>query len=536
MRRCACFLQVVAVSVVVTAFTASAVNVTIDETAEHQTIEGFGAHGSMSVWWSGGPFYNAQFLDRVVDDLGLTINRNEFYPDFEPQNENGDPNSLNYSAFNFDGIFMNKQRGWINALKNKAQSSGEPIRFITSYWSPPAWMKTNNSTKNGGNLKAEARPELAELAVATVRAYKEECGVDLYALSIQNEPAFVEPYNSCVYSAEQYRDAIKVVGPKLHSAYPNVKLFGAEDMLSRWTVEPYAGYCQQDPISREHLNVFAVHGYSDGQHPTPASDAVSKWKIAGNNCASAGKPLWMTETSGYDDSWSGAFELAEMIYAALKYGKIAAWVWWQLSENTSCSVYVFMYNGNPTKRYYIHKQYYRYIRPGAVMVDAASDNELVFSLAFHHKQNNTLTVVLINATNSSQTVNLAGNSLPTFNAYRTTSSDNCVSAGTVTNSINLAPSSVYTLYGTNYEPAVNAVNPTTGRVSLAGVTTLGSARIYTLDGKLVADVRDTRLVDGRVRWNGLDNRGTRAPMGTYYALFTDLSGTSHASRLPVEMH
>ncbi|MBD3243134.1 MAG: hypothetical protein GF331_21260, partial [Chitinivibrionales bacterium] len=187
-------------------------------------------------------------------------------------------------------------------------------------------MKTNNSTVNGGALKSAAHGEFAEYCIATVRAYREQCDVDLYALSIQNESAFVEPYNSCVYTPEQYRDAIKAVGPRLHTAHPDVKLFGAEDMLANWTRNPYAGYCQQDPVAREHLQVFAVHGYSDGVHPTPASDAVTKWNNTGRNCWSAGKPLWMTETSGYDLSWSGAVHLAESIYTALKYGRVAAWV------------------------------------------------------------------------------------------------------------------------------------------------------------------------------------------------------------------
>lgn len=504
------------------------VTVTIDETTEHQTIEGFGAHGSMNVWWSGGPFYNQQFLDYVVDDLGLTMNRNEFYPDFEPTNENGDAGNLDYNAYNHNGIFVNKQKGWINALKAKAAASGEPLRFIASYWTPPAWMKTNNSETDGGNLKAIAREELGELTVATTMAYKNHCDVDLYALSIQNEPAFVEPYNSCVYDAEQYRDAIKVVGPILHAAYPNVKLFGAEDMLARWTVEPYGGRIQTDPIAREHHNVFAVHGYSDGVHPTPTSQASQLWKRAGDNSASAGKPLWMTETSGYDDSWGGAFELAEMIYAALKHGRIAAWVWWQLSENTSNSVYVFMYNGQPTKRYYVHKQYYRYIRPDAVMVDAESSDSLLFSLAFHHKQNNTLTVVLINSNSGSRTVTLSGSDLPSFTAYRTTSSQNCANVGSVTGSIELPGSSITTLYGQGYEPAVALVDPASGRVNPVALASHGTADIFTLDGQRVTTVEDARIIDGSIQVDG-----TKLAAGTYYARFTDLTGATRASRLPV---
>ena len=57
-----------------------AVNVSVNVSAAYQTIDGFGAHGVMDVWWGSGPFYDQAFLDRVIDDLGLTIVRNEYYP------------------------------------------------------------------------------------------------------------------------------------------------------------------------------------------------------------------------------------------------------------------------------------------------------------------------------------------------------------------------------------------------------------------------------------------------------------------------
>ena len=57
-----------------------AVSVSVNKSVAYQTIDGFGAHGAMDVWWGRGPFYNQAFLDRVIDDLGLTIVRNEYYP------------------------------------------------------------------------------------------------------------------------------------------------------------------------------------------------------------------------------------------------------------------------------------------------------------------------------------------------------------------------------------------------------------------------------------------------------------------------
>ncbi|MBD3243235.1 MAG: hypothetical protein GF331_21780, partial [Chitinivibrionales bacterium] len=105
---------------------AHAATVTINEQVEHQTIEGFGAHGSMDVWWSNGPFYNDQWLNLVVNDLGLSMTRNEYYP----RNEKA-------------GI----QKPFLQALHSKAQSSGMEVRFIFTVWSPPgAWKWCPNDS------------------------------------------------------------------------------------------------------------------------------------------------------------------------------------------------------------------------------------------------------------------------------------------------------------------------------------------------------------------------------------------------------
>jgi O-glycosyl hydrolase len=307
----------------------------------------------------------------------------------------------------------------------------------------------------------------------------------VYGISLQNEPAFVEPYASCVYTAEEYRELVKVAGPIIHGQFPNVKMFGAEDMLSRWSVPgSFPGPLMTDPLSREHMNALAVHGYSDGVHPTPASDAVTKWSLAARNCAGVGKPLWMTETSGYLHSdWGDCLHLAEMMYAALKYGKITVWTWWQLSEqphsNPSDDRFALMLHGNGTKLYYVSKQYYRYIRPGAVQIGSSSDDGSVYVTAFHHAADRTLTLVLINAASSTKAVSVTGGAT-SYTAYRTSAGEDCRSVGTVSaGSVSLPASSVTTLVASNYTTRIIPSRRATARVRASHTATA-----YTLDGRL----------------------------------------------------
>jgi len=169
----------------------------------------------------------------------------------------------------------------------------------------------------------------------------------------------------------------------------------------------------------------------------------------------------MTETSGYTESWADSIRLGQDIYLALKYGHASAWVWWQISENDGTgnppSEYSLMNLGVPGKKYYVSKQYYRYVRPGAVRVESSTNNSDVLVTAFHHKTNRTVAIVLINTGASEKlvTLNITGGDIPQeFNVYRTSATENCINAGTVPSDgqVVLAASSITTLYG---RPLVN---------------------------------------------------------------------------------
>jgi O-glycosyl hydrolase len=265
-------------------------NITVNGNTTYQTIDGFGAHGSMNVWWSSGPFYNDAFLNLIVNDLGLTINRNEYYP---PE----------------DGtVFADKQTGWIQALQAKANANGEPMKFIATFWTPPGYMKDNGSTINGGHVIPSYYDDLGNYAVGAIQAYA-NIGINLYALSLQNEPAFAEPYNSCVYTRQEMVNMLKIAGPIINASYPNTKLFGAEHMLwaLEWpdiSFEGTVGGIMSDPQAEQWMDIWACHGYgNDGVTPDPGSTEAHQWDVARQNLNidNTGKHFWMTETSGYTE-------------------------------------------------------------------------------------------------------------------------------------------------------------------------------------------------------------------------------------------
>lgn len=108
----------------------------------------------------------------------------------------------------------------------KAQEvAEEPIRFLMSPWSPPAFMKTNGEMNHGGSLKKEYYESWANYFVKFIRAYA-EAGIQIGYLTVQNEPMAVQTWDSCVYTSDEERDFVEnYLGPKLEEAGLDVKIF-----------------------------------------------------------------------------------------------------------------------------------------------------------------------------------------------------------------------------------------------------------------------------------------------------------------------
>ena len=96
--------------------------------------------------------------------------------------------------------------------------AGRPIQLLASPWSPPAWMKSNGAMNHGGSLLPACRQAWARCFVRFIQAYQ-AAGVPIWGVSVQNEPAATQRWDSCLYSAEEERDFVRDhLGPELASA------------------------------------------------------------------------------------------------------------------------------------------------------------------------------------------------------------------------------------------------------------------------------------------------------------------------------
>lgn len=417
------------------------ITVEIDKSTKYQTIEGFGFFGGADVWWSSpSAVWNDAWAEKAISDLGITIWRNELFPPAIP----GAGQDADWG----------KQKPVVQGLKAKADKYKVELKFIATVWSPPADIKWlcnfswagdqnatrqagNVSTKNGGTLNPNKYTEYADWLKSHLQLYK-DAGVDLYALSLQNELMFKQTFNSCTYTIPWYNDLLIAVVPKVKANFPDVKIFGSENMLEmegrddNWKWFYHSGIKANSDASKN-IDILAVHGYSDGVAASSGSALAKMWTNHKEQFSNPmNKQVWMTETSGYTDSWEktgdkpGALNLAMDIHSGLYYGDISAWVWWQGSQAKS-DEFSLMSLTSTGKKYSISKHFYRYIRPGAVRVKSTTADPDFFVTAYMNSAKGTNTIVIINSGTADKAVTLTGSDLPTtYKMYRTNATtENC---------------------------------------------------------------------------------------------------------------
>lgn len=80
------------------------------------------------------------------------------------------------------------------------------LNIIASPWSPPIFMKNNNSFLRG-KLDKEYYNNYANYLVKFIKYYKEE-NINIDYLTMQNEPFAKQPWESCCYSMEEQKEFI----------------------------------------------------------------------------------------------------------------------------------------------------------------------------------------------------------------------------------------------------------------------------------------------------------------------------------------
>lgn len=281
------------------------------------------------------------------------------------------------------------------------EAAGKPIGLLLSPWSPPAFMKTNGDMNHGGSLKPECRASWA-VCMARYAAHYRAQGCDVRYISVQNEPAAVQTWDSCVYSArEEGGFAAGYLTPALREAgCGDVKILAWDHNKE---VLPYrAAETLAVPGAEGAVSGFAVHWYT-GDHFGALEAARALWPD---------KELWFTEGCVEYSRFDGmtALEKAEM-YAHDILGNLNGGINGSLDWNLLLDA-----NGGPNHvgnfceapvmltqdgkdftlmdEYWYIGQFSRFIRPGAVRLGVSAWTAGVEVTAFENLDGGRAAVLL----------------------------------------------------------------------------------------------------------------------------------------------
>ncbi|KGP73279.1 glycoside hydrolase family 30 protein [Pontibacillus yanchengensis] len=196
------------------------VDVCIDPSITYQSIFGFGGAFTEAAAYTLSQMSEdkrAEVLHKYFDQeegIGYNIGRVHIHScDFALENYTYvQEEDVDLATFD-----ISRDHKWVlPLLKDAMKVKGSPIPLLASPWSPPAWMKTNQDMNNGGKLLPEYQQAWSNYYARFIQEYQRE-GMDIWGVSVQNEPAAVQVWDSCIYSAEEERDFVKnYLGPTLH--------------------------------------------------------------------------------------------------------------------------------------------------------------------------------------------------------------------------------------------------------------------------------------------------------------------------------
>lgn len=272
-------------------------------------------------------------------------------------------------------------------LKAAQRVAGSTIKLLVSPWSPPAWMKTNQQMNHGGSLLPEYRESWARCYVRFIQAYAER-GVPVWGVSVQNEPAATQRWDSCIYSAEEERDFVRDhLGPKLAAAgLGHVKIV-VWDHNRDFLVER-AGTVYADPQAAKYVWGAGFHWYGEDHfdHVQLVHDA---WPD---------KQLLFTEGCQEGGPHAGSWALGER-YARSMINDInrwtVGWIDWNLlldqrggpnHVGNFCSAPILV--DTEQDRFECQSSYHyighfaRFVQPGARRVLCAASREALEATAF----------------------------------------------------------------------------------------------------------------------------------------------------------
>ncbi len=341
--------------------------ITFDKSLTFQTIDGFGGgikRGTRDLYTT-----DSAIRDKVeklcFKDLDVNMIRFFVYSGLQPS----ESSTLDWKNYESDPADY-RSRYVAEALKDAMALNTDGFDYIIGNCnSAPAWLKSNDSSKNGGHLIPGGEEKYSKFLTAFLQGMKNRYGIHVTDISPANEPDYHVRYTSMDLTPEQMDSMVTNLHRQLIAKGMNTKIISpACFRVNAGNGKPvgttyYIKKMFANPSVREAVDVVATHTYADLNNN-------ANWK--GLKMASDNKPVWVTESAVLKPRSSGmsnAEHYIKWMINGFNKGGMTAYmvhVFYGKSDGGP-GVALVMYTNNEVivpKRYYAFKQFANYIHPG----------------------------------------------------------------------------------------------------------------------------------------------------------------------------
>lgn len=282
---------------------------------------------------------------------------------------------------------------WSQSLQTAKNAKQMGLVVFASPWGQPAEWKTNgtsnakNSDGTLGYLKKENWPDYAQYLEDYVQ-YMRTNGVELDAISIQNEPDWAATYAGCLWSASEIAEFVKTYGPTI-----SCKVMAPETLACS---DNYANALNKSEVLPG-FDIYGGHQYGGIQ-------------TAYKNLAKKGKEVWMTE---YLINWNEGqssnrnFDFSKDFFDFFRainicmLGDFNAWVHYAAKRYYGMlgDGQMGTSSGVVTKRGYVMAHFARFVT-GMTRIDADFGDSGLEGSAYLSQTGDTVVAVMANATDN----------------------------------------------------------------------------------------------------------------------------------------
>ncbi len=304
----------------------------------------------------------------------------------------------------------------IPLIKDAVKIANKPLKMLASPWSPPAFMKTNKEMNHGGKLLAEYASAWAKYYVKFIKAYAEE-GIEIESITVQNEPAATQIWDSCIYSPEEEGDFVKNhLGPELEKAgLSHIKIYIVDHNRDLLPKRPQITL--SDPDANKYIYGTAIHWYvsEEFENLSKLHDLFPDKHLLFSEGCHEGAPMY-TEDGEHIDQWSIGERYARNILNDFLNWNEGYLDWNIVLDETGGPNHVSNFCEAPiiadTKKdvLYINSSYYyighfsKFVKPNAKRIGIKTDGD-VSAIGFKNTDDS-IVIVVLNETDNLQSFRL----------------------------------------------------------------------------------------------------------------------------------